>query len=229
MPVFLFVAAGSIVVGGLGALRQTKLKKFIGYTSINQMGYMFIGVSSGDLLGLQASFLYLFFYVITGFTFFAILLYVTDSRTGKDVLFINQLSFFGRQSRNLSFILALALFSMAGLPPLAGFFGKFFLFFSAFKAGNHSLIVLGLVMNVISAFYYLRIVKCLFFEDSSEDLESRGVSYLFCAGHEGFLDPAVLDSTILVFLCVIALQPFMLNACLSHCATLALASSCLSY
>jgi NADH-quinone oxidoreductase subunit N len=102
-PFFLFAATGSIVFGALGALKQTKIKRFIGYTSINQMGYLLIGVSSGDILGLQASFLYLFFYLIAGFVFFSILLYIGDSSTGAELLFINQLNGFGQQHRQTSF------------------------------------------------------------------------------------------------------------------------------
>jgi NADH-quinone oxidoreductase subunit N len=204
-PIFLFVAAGSIIFGAFGALVQTKIKRFVGYTSINQMGYLLIGVSSGDLFGLQSSFLYLFFYVIMGFSFFSILLYVNDFNTGKDILFINQLGQFGQKHRNLSVILALVLFSMAGIPPLAGFFGKFFLFFSAFKAGNHSLVVLGLVANVISTFYYLRLIKCMFFEE----LKSRGV-YLFFVGFDE-VHSAAFDLILGFFLFILLVSPIYLN------------------
>lgn len=88
---FFFASAGSIVFGAFGALLQTKLKRFVGYTSINQMGYLLMGISSGTAMGLQASFLYLFFYLVMGFAFFSIVLYITDCVPGKDVLFINQL------------------------------------------------------------------------------------------------------------------------------------------
>jgi len=143
------------------------------------MGYLLIGISSGDTLGVQASFLYLSFYLIMSFIFFSTLLYIHNPNTGNDILFINQLRQFGRENKNISIILALVLFSMAGVPPLAGFFGKFFLFFSAFKAGNHSLLILGLIMNIISSFYYLRIIKCIFFDT----LKGSGrCNYLFFTG-----------------------------------------------
>jgi NADH-quinone oxidoreductase subunit N len=222
-PVFLVVSAGSIVVGGFGALLQTKLKRFIGYTSINQMGYLLVGVSSGDLAGLQASFLYLFFYIITGFAFFAVLLYVTDFDTGQDILFIQELSLFGSQHRNLSLFLALILFSMAGLPPMAGFFSKFFLFFSAFQAGNHSLVFLGFLMNAISAFYYLRIVKCMFFEDPQIH-EQKPISYFFFSS----TDPtsSIGHDLVLLAFCVILLAaPFFLNHLLLVVGELAFAAS----
>jgi NADH-quinone oxidoreductase subunit N len=163
-PFFFFASAGSIVFGAFGALLQTKLKRFVGYTSINQMGYLLMGISSGTTMGLQASFLYLFFYLVMGFAFFSILLYITDWKSGKDVLFINQLRGFSASEGWISLAFACVLLSMAGIPPLIGFFGKFFLTLAAFKAGSHSLVVLAVIMNVVSTFYYLRIIKCMFFE-----------------------------------------------------------------
>ena len=110
------------------------------------------------------------------FLFFAVLLYVTSLAEGNDIVFINQLRQFGTEHQTISLVLALVLFSMAGIPPLAGFFGKSLLLLSAFRAGKHCLVILGLVMNVISAFYYLRIVKCIFFE------AGEGPSFVFFTG-----------------------------------------------
>jgi NADH-quinone oxidoreductase subunit N len=207
-PVFFVGAVSSILFGGLGALRQTKIKRFIGYTSINQMGYLLIGISSGDFFGLQASFLFLFFYIITGFIFFAILLHISNFTSGKEILFINQLRRFGQEHRHLASVLALVLFSMAGIPPLIGFFGKFFLFFSAFKAGNFILIIFASGMNIVSAFYYLRIVKCMFFER----VESE--QYFFYAGEGSFM-PWLLDGTVGFFLLILVLAPVFLNMLLA--------------
>jgi NADH:ubiquinone oxidoreductase subunit 5 (subunit L)/multisubunit Na+/H+ antiporter MnhA subunit len=205
-PFFLFVSAGSILFGGLGALLQIKLKRFVGYTSINQMGYLFLGISSGDFLGLQASFLYLGFYLIMGFTFFSILLYVSNLRTGKDLLFISEFARFGLDHRNLSIILAIVLFSMAGIPPLAGFFGKFFLFFSVFKAGNHSLLFLGLLMNIVSTFYYLRIIKSIFFVETV--CQAKPYTFFVGTNSHYFLTYSFI---LLVFFGVLVLAPFFLN------------------
>jgi NADH-quinone oxidoreductase subunit N len=144
------------------------------------MGYLFIGISSGNLLGIQASITYLFFYLIMGFLFFSILLYINDFKTGKDIIFINQLKLLSYHHKNIAFVLALVLFSMGGIPPLVGFFGKFFLFLSAFQAGNHSLVFLGSIMNIFSAFYYLRLVKCMFFEVNS--FTQKGSVVFFSTG-----------------------------------------------
>jgi NADH:ubiquinone oxidoreductase subunit 2 (subunit N) len=194
------------------------------------MGYLLIGVSSGDFFGLQASFLYLFFYLIMGISFFSVLLYITDSN-GKEILFINQLHHFGVQHRNLSIILALVLFSMAGIPPLAGFFGKFFLFFSAFKAGNHSIVFLGLVMNVISAFYYLRIIKCLFFclglqavEHEKKNRSKIRSTYSFFLGTDDFF-PILFDAILLFCLFLLLVAPFFLNSLLHYFNELAVSAA----
>jgi NADH-quinone oxidoreductase subunit N len=142
------------------------------------MGYLLIGLSSSSFLGLQAGFLFLFFYIVIGLLFFAILLHINDFTSGKEILFINQLSQFGKEHRELAVILALCLFSMAGVPPLVGFFGKFFLFLAAFKSGNFGIVIFASAMNVVSAFYYLRLVKGMFFEG--------GVTRYLFRGGEGF-------------------------------------------
>lgn len=214
------MAAGSIVFGAFGALGQTKIKRFIGYTSINQMGYLLIGVSCGDLLGLQASFLYMYFYLIMGFSFFSIILYVADFGTSKDILFINQLQGFGSKHKNLAAILALVLFSMAGIPPLAGFFGKSLLFFSAFRKGYHSLIILGLLMNIISSFYYLRIIKCIYFESPKV---TKGPTYFFFLGSGCFA--TTFELVLGFFIVFLTISPFFLNGLLTHFAEIAFFSS----
>jgi NADH-quinone oxidoreductase subunit N len=182
------------------------------------MGYLLVGLSSGDFLGLQAAFLFLFFYIVTGFLFFAVLLHINDFTLGKEILFINQLNQFGEDHRELAFILALSLFSMAGIPPLVGFFGKFFLFLSAFKVGNFGVVVLASVMNVISAFYYLRLVKCMFFDEG----EAR---YLFYAGAGETFHPWLLDGTIAFFLAFLLLAPVFLNTLLVFIGKLAFGAS----
>jgi NADH-quinone oxidoreductase subunit N len=212
-PLFLFAATGSIVFGAFGALIQTKIKRFIGYTAINQMGYLFIGISSGNFLGIQASFLYLFFYLIMAFLFFSVLLYINDFKTGKDIIFISQLRLLGYRHKNISFVLALVLFSMGGIPPLVGFFGKFFLFLSAFQAGNHSLVFLGSIMNIFSAFYYLRLIKCMFFEISPVLGKVSVIS--FSTGFSAAW-PFIFDGVLLFFLFILIVSPFFLNEVLSY-------------
>jgi NADH-quinone oxidoreductase subunit N len=128
------------------------------------MGFLFLGLSCANLTGFTSSFLYLFYYLITTFAFFSIILYIKNVTTGMDLIFIKQLTFLGKKNKNIALLLALFLFSMAGIPPLGGFFAKFFLFLAAFKCGNFGLLILALTTNVISVFYYLRLVKLMFFE-----------------------------------------------------------------
>jgi NADH-quinone oxidoreductase subunit N len=174
----MLAAVGSIVYGALGALVQTKVKRLIGYTSINQMGFLLLGVGCGTLDGLAASFFYLFFYIIMSFCFFSVILYIQDIKTKKELLYINQLNFLGANHRFLAIFLALLLFSMAGIPPLAGFFGKFFLFLAVFQTGNFIVSIFVLITNVISVFYYLRLIKCMFFE--ADKYQHINQSNYFC-------------------------------------------------
>lgn len=216
-PAFLCVSSLSIVFGALGALLQTKIKRFVGYTSINQMGYLLIGVSSGSVEGLQASFLYFFFYILMSLGFFIVLLYSSGETTHTGLLFINQLSGFGQKHKGIAIFLCLILFSMAGIPPLAGFFGKFFLFFSAFKAGNHCLVVLGLLTNLVSVFYYLRLIKCMLFEGVTVRPEGH---YFFIT-----LDPKVsliVYFILIVIMAVLLTSVVYLNALLVFFEALAL-------
>jgi NADH:ubiquinone oxidoreductase subunit 2 (subunit N) len=166
-----------------------------------------MGVSSGDVFGLQASFLFLFFYIGVSFVFFSVILHISDFTTGKEILFVNQLNRFGREHRELAFVLALCLFSMAGIPPLVGFFGKAFLFFSAYKAGNFGLVLLASVMNIISAFYYLRLVKCMFFERTQKDGK-----YLYFTGTGNF-GPWLVDFIVFFFL-ALCFSPLLLKGML---------------
>jgi NADH-quinone oxidoreductase subunit N len=179
-------AVGSIVYGALGAFIQTKLKRLIGYTSINQMGFLLLGVGCGTVDGLAASFFYLFFYIIMSFSFFSVILYIRDIKTKKDLLYINQLKFLGTNHKFLALFLAMLFFSMAGIPPLAGFFGKFFLFLALFKTGNFIVSIVVLVINVISVFYYLRLVKCMFFRTDKYPGSSRSNYYCFFIESAGF-------------------------------------------
>jgi NADH-quinone oxidoreductase subunit N len=172
-------AAGSIISGALGALQQKKIKRFIGYTAVNQMGFLFLGLSCFDLNGLTASFFYLFYYLITTFSFFSIILYIKNLKTDTDLLFILELSFLSQKNKYIALLLSLLFFSMAGLPPFGGFFAKFLLFLAVYKGHNCSLLFLAVATNAISGYYYLRIIKLMFFEKSNFELDrlkKRGVS-----------------------------------------------------
>jgi NADH:ubiquinone oxidoreductase subunit 2 (subunit N) len=221
---FLFSVAGvaSIIYGALGGLVQTKLKRFLGYTSINQMGFVFLGLSCGTLDGLAASFLYLLFYIAMNFSFFSILLQLKNLKTQKGIVYINELRFLGVQpkQRFLALFFALLLFSMAGMPPLMGFFGKLFLFLALFKSGSFFVSAVVLVVNTVSAFYYLRLIRSVFF-GAGRRIGSGGT--YFYSGHSCLKVLYSLNS--IVCLLFLLLTPFWLDS--YYLQTLELAQCCI--
>jgi len=114
-------AIGSITLGALGASRQFKIKRFIGYTSINQMGFILLGLATNNQMGLESSLVYLVIYMVAVIGFFSVLLVMEHSINFKGVSFIHQLSSLKAQNKGVSICFTVIIFSMAGIPPLAGF------------------------------------------------------------------------------------------------------------
>lgn len=168
-----FAAAASMVVGAIGALKQTNIKRLIAYSSIGHVGYVLIGVASGSEEGVRSSLIYLTIYLAVSVGTFACIMMVRR----KDVMSedISTLSGLAKTNPFIAMAMAIMMFSMAGIPPFAGFFGKFFVLFAAVEEGLLLLALIGVLASVISAFYYLRIVKILYFDEPvaaiSKDLE----------------------------------------------------------
>lgn len=152
-----------MLFGALSALVEKKVKKFLAYSSINQMGFLLMGIVGGSSTTLQASILYLVIYVITNLGLFIILLNTFDYTTKRTILYITDFTSFGINVTPAIF-LSLILFSMAGIPPLVGFFGKYYLFISLFEAKFYSLVIAGMFTSLVSAYYYLKIIKQILFE-----------------------------------------------------------------
>jgi len=161
--IFWFSAFFSMLFGALSALVEKKVKKFLAYSSINQMGFLLMGIVGGSSMTLQASILYLVIYVITNLGLFIILLNTFDYTTKRTILYITDFTSFGINVTPAIF-LSLILFSMAGIPPLVGFFGKYYLFISLFEAKFYSLVIAGMFTSLVSAYYYLKIIKQILFE-----------------------------------------------------------------
>ena len=123
-PLLLFAACGSLFIGTFGALKQTRIKRFIAYTSISQVGFIFLGVACCSLNGLIAALLYLLLYIIMSILFFSLLLKTEHILTIKNITFLSDLYSFDLYNQKEMKILSVVLFSMAGIPPLGGFFGK---------------------------------------------------------------------------------------------------------
>jgi NADH-quinone oxidoreductase subunit N len=167
----LFAAVASMIIGCLGALFQRKIKRLAAYSSINHIGYLLLGVATGTFEGLQSILLYLILYVLMNLVFFAGLLACYDSTKNRRIMFISDLSSIGKSNPLLGFGLAITLLSLAGIPPLAGFFSKYYLFLSVIHSQMYIYAIIGIVTSVLSTFYYIRVVKVIFFENTDNNLK----------------------------------------------------------
>lgn len=167
-PLFIISSLGSMFVGSFGALKQVRIKRFIAYTSISQVGFILLGVSSGTLLGLFSSIMYLFLYLVMSLIFFTIFLNLEHIVLKKNVIYLSDLYGLSHYTNEVGKHLALTILSMAGLPPLGGFIGKLFLYFCIIEARLDFILVLSLLMSLVSTYYYLNFVRYLFFEKHSE-------------------------------------------------------------
>ena len=164
-----FLAIASMALGSFAAIGQTNIKRLMAYSSIGQMGYALVGLAAGTTEGVQGVIIYLAIYLAMTLGTFACILAMR--RNGRMVEDIDQLSGLSSTSPLMAFLLATLLFSLAGIPPLAGFFAKFYVFLAAIRAGLYALAVIGVLLSVVGAYYYLRIVKIMYFDAPAERFE----------------------------------------------------------
>ena len=159
----------SITVANLFAIRQNNVKRFMAFSAISQAGYLVLGVVAGDAQGMTALVYYLLVYMVANLGVFAVIS-IVEARSGK----VNISDYNGLYQTNpkLAFLMMLSLFSLAGIPPFAGFFSKFFIFMAAFKQGFHLLVFIALVNTVISLYYYLLIVKAMYIQPNEHPIET---------------------------------------------------------
>jgi NADH-quinone oxidoreductase subunit N len=167
-PIFIVVSLGSIAVGSFTAIKQVRIKRFLAYTSINQVGFIFLGISSGSVLGLSSSLMYLALYILMNLVFFTIFLNIEHIILKKNLVFLSDLYGLSGYTNESSKHLALTVLSMGGLPPLGGFIGKLFLYFSLINSHLDFLLILSLLISLVSTYYYLNFIRYLFFEKHSE-------------------------------------------------------------
>ena len=168
--VLIALSIASMAVGALGAIMQTDIKRMMAYSSIAHMGYALAGLAAGTMDGAFGVMIYMTGYIFMGAGSFAIILLMR--REGQSATRIDDLQGLSRSHPMLALGLMVMMFSMAGIPPLAGFFGKWYVFLAVVEAGLVPLAVIGVVMSVIGAFYYLRIIKIMYFEETDEPLDS---------------------------------------------------------
>jgi NADH-quinone oxidoreductase subunit N len=163
--IVVFIAIASMLIGAFAAIAQTNIKRLMAYSSIGHIGYALVGLSAGDETGVRGVLVYMAIYLAMNLTAFAAILCM--KREGKMVETISDLGGLARTQPLVAAALAIAMFSMAGIPPLAGFFGKLYVFLAAVSAGLYALAVIGVLASVVSAFYYLRIVKVMYFDEAT--------------------------------------------------------------
>jgi len=164
--ILVFVAIASMLLGSFAAIGQRNFKRLMAYSSIGHVGYAMVGLAAGTPEGVQGVLFYMAIYITMTLGVFAVILSMRRS-TGM-VESIDQLAGLSRTHPTMAFLLAMLLFSMAGVPPLAGFFAKFYVFLAAIKAGLYVLAVIGVLASVVGAYYYLAIVKVMYFEEPAE-------------------------------------------------------------
>ena len=167
--IVIFISIASMALGAFAAINQRNIKRLMAYSSIGHVGYALIGLCVGDEVGVRSVLIYLAIYLFMNIGVFACILNMR--RDGAMVEGINDLAGMSRTHPMLAMALAILMFSMAGIPPFAGFFGKFYIFMGAIQAELYWLAVLGVLSSVVAAFYYIRIVQIVYFEEAGEPLD----------------------------------------------------------
>src|SRR6202790_582518 len=161
--IVVFVAIASMALGAFAAIGQRNIKRLMAYSSIGHMGFALIGLAAATPGGVEGGLVYMAIYLAMTLGTFAVILAMR--RDGQMVEGIGDLSGLAHTNPTMAFFLAMLLFSLAGIPPLAGFFAKFYVFLAAIKAGLFVLAVIGVVSSVVGAYYYLTIVKIMYFDE----------------------------------------------------------------
>jgi NADH-quinone oxidoreductase subunit N len=161
--IVVFVAIASMALGSFAAIGQTNIKRLMAYSSIGNMGYALVGLSAGTSEGVRSVLIYMTIYVAMSLGTFAAI--IAMRRPEGPVEKIADLAGLARTKPAMAFFLGIMMFSLAGVPPFAGFFAKFYVFLAAIKVGLYALAVIGVVTSVVGAYYYLSIVKTMYFDD----------------------------------------------------------------
>ena len=169
--IIIFLSIASMLFGAIAAIGQKNLKRLVAYSSIGHMGYALAGLSTGTNQGIQSSITYISIYLFMNLAFFSCLFML--KRDEKYFENIEDLSGLAKNHPLLSFSFLIVLFSLAGIPPLAGFFAKFYIFTAVIEESMYFLAIVGLLSTVIAAFYYLRLIKIIYFDIEKEKYETN--------------------------------------------------------
>jgi NADH-quinone oxidoreductase subunit N len=158
----------TMTIGNLFAIRQQNLKRFLAFSSISQAGYILLGLIGGNQLGMASVIYYILIYIFSNLAVFGVVAAISDAKGKENIEEYNGLY---KTNPGLSLVMLLGLFSLAGIPPFAGFFGKFFLFTSAAQSGYYILVIIAVLNTIISLYYYLLVVKAMFINNSESPVE----------------------------------------------------------
>ena len=188
------VSVISMVVGSIAAINQQNIKRLLAYSSINHMGFILLGILTANQIGLKSVQLYLIIYTITILGLFSCLLCIKDEKNGKYLEDINSFAGLIKKNTILSFSLVILLFSITGIPPLAGFFSKLYILISIIDSKLYFLAIVAVLTTVISAFYYLKIIKVILFDSPNNPIYLE-VPFVF----KNIIYLAVLFSLLFIF------------------------------
>ena len=164
--IIIFLSIASMIFGAVAAIGQKNLKRLMAYSSISHMGFALAGLAVGTNEGIQSSITYMSLYVIMNLSFFSSLFMLKINQKYYET--IDDLSGLSKNHPMLSLAMLVSLFSLAGIPPLAGFFAKFYIFMAVIEQEMYFLAIVGLLSTVIAAFYYLRIIKTIYFDEEKQ-------------------------------------------------------------
>jgi NADH-quinone oxidoreductase subunit N len=196
--IIIFMSLASIILGAVGAIGQTNIKRLLGYSSINNIGFALVGLASGTSGGVAATMSYMAVYVVTTLGTFACILQMRDA-DGHYVEDIDSLAGLSRNNKALAAAFAVVMFSLAGIPPLFGFWPKLLVFFAAVDAGLFPLAVIAALGSVVGCYYYLRVIKIMYFDEPAAP---------FRAGHS-YVETAVIAVSSAVLVGGYILIPFL--------------------
>ncbi|TCT35209.1 NADH-quinone oxidoreductase subunit NuoN [Martelella mediterranea] len=182
--VVVFISIASMLLGAFAAIGQTNIKRLMAYSSITHMGYALVGVAADSQEGVQGVAIYMAIYLFMTLGTFAIIM-AMRLKEGGNVENIDDLAGLSSTNPVMAFVLTMLMFSLAGVPPLAGFFGKYFVFLAAIHAQLYALAIIGVLSSVVAAFYYLRVIKVMWFDSPTVEFSRVAGELRFVFGLGG--------------------------------------------
>ncbi|MDE1992918.1 MAG: NADH-quinone oxidoreductase subunit NuoN [Rhizobiaceae bacterium] len=182
--IIVFISIASMVLGSFAAIGQRSFKRLMAYSSIGHMGYALVGLAAGNQTGVSGVMLYMLIYMIMTLGTFAIIM-AMRRKDGRQVENVDDLAGLSTTNPFMAAVLTALMFSLAGIPPLAGFFGKYFVFVAAIQAHLYALAIIGVLASVVGAYYYLRVVKVMWFDDAKDEFARTAGSLRLVFGLSG--------------------------------------------